>query len=66
MSEPREVSLIDIFGGFLLGLIAMLLFAIAVATPNSVWRQEAIKHGAARFEIVDEATGETAFRWRDE
>lgn len=55
------------WGGFFVGLGLGLAFASWLAyflegTHNSA----AIEHGAARWVIVDEKTGETEFRWLDE
>lgn len=47
-------------------VIGFLGFIGGAYLRECVFKREAIEHHAAEYVIVDEATGKTEFRWKDE
>lgn len=51
--------------GFFVGLFFMCVAMGDYMEERDILKQEAIKHGAAEYVIVDPSTGKTEFKWKE-
>lgn len=50
-----------VFAGFVTGICFAFMTVYSCATPTRTWQAEAIKHGAAQYNVI---TGK--FEWKEE